>query len=268
MTTPDQHPPHRTLYRDSRPLLSRETLRRNFPAWALLLTVALMVAPRLLFAAVDGAVLLVTAAPGLVVEVAERGVEITGDGLGKMVTLVGDAVGSVGRRLAGRSSTLAPLFTAEVAYWAGDIRRWARDHDLDPNLLATIMQIESCGHPTIASPAGAQGLFQVMPFHFATGEDMLDPDTNARRGADFLNYCLEAADGDAGLAMACYNGGPSVLTKPFEQWLAEPQRYYTWGTGIYADAQQNSASSATLDRWLGAGGETLCTWAAEAIRQR
>ena len=37
---------------------------------------------------------------------------------------------------------------------------------LDPDIIATIIQIESCGNPAARSTAGAQGLFQVMPFHF------------------------------------------------------------------------------------------------------
>src|SRR5688500_10923905 len=64
---------------------------------------------------------------------------------------------------------VAPLFTNEIDYWSSDLVRWANAYDLDPNLLATVMQIESCGHPTVVSRAGAQGLFQVMPFHFSTG---------------------------------------------------------------------------------------------------
>ena len=98
---------------------------------------------------------------------------------------------------------IAPLFTPEVKFWASDISRWAHEDDLDPNLLATVMQIESCGHPTISSYAGAQGLFQVMPFHFDANENQLDPDTNAKRGADYLNICTGMANGDPGLSLAC-----------------------------------------------------------------
>lgn len=160
---------------------------------------------------------------------------------------------------------IAPLFTPQVQHWAGDIARWAAAHQLDPNLLATVMQIESCGHPTVSSVAGAQGLFQVMPFHFGMNEDQLDPETNADRGAAYLNSCLGWANGDSGRAMACYNGGPSVLQKPFESWHRETQRYYRWGAGIYADTGQNRASSATLDQWLNAGGASLCQRASTVL---
>lgn len=161
---------------------------------------------------------------------------------------------------------IAPLFTAEVRHWSGDIERWAHEYSLDPNLLATVMQIESCGHPTVSSYAGAQGLFQVMPFHFAAGENQLDPETNAQHGADVLHQCLmNFADGDPGLAMACYNGGPSVVNKPFTAWNNQTQRYYIWGMGIYTDASANQSQSTTLNLWLDAGGKILCQQAASQL---
>ncbi len=179
-----------------------------------------------------------------------------------------DAYARAAHAVSGLFSPLAPLFTPEVDYWAGDIRRWAADYGLEPNLLATVMQIESCGHPTIHSPAGAQGLFQVMPFHFASGEDMLDPDTNARRSANFLKACQGYAGGDIGLTLACYNGGPRVTQTPSSQWPDEARRYYRWGTAIYADALVGKPHSETLDQWLAAGGERLCQMAAAAQRAR
>lgn len=163
------------------------------------------------------------------------------------------------------SNVIAPMFTKEVRHWSSDIQRWAQQYALDPNLLATVMQIESCGFDTVSSHAGAQGLFQVMPFHFAQGEDMLDPDTNAKRGANFLNECLGYANGDTGLAMACYNGGPSVVNRAFETWHSETQRYYIYGTGIYEDAQKNATTSAMLDTWFNAGGVNLCNRASVAL---
>ncbi|MCX6035574.1 MAG: hypothetical protein NTV38_11465, partial [Chloroflexi bacterium] len=48
------------------------------------------------------------------------------------------------------SGTLLPLssvFTPEVQYWTGRIQVWAAAVGLDPNLVATVMQIESCGDP-------------------------------------------------------------------------------------------------------------------------
>ncbi len=159
---------------------------------------------------------------------------------------------------------IAPLFTPEVQFWAADIVRWAGQHGLDPNLVATVMQIESCGHPEIRSHAGATGLFQVMPFHFEPGENMSHPDTNARRGMNYLRQSLESAGGDARLALAGYNGGISVIARAESRWHNETVRYAYWGSGIYLDARQNQSQSARLQEWLNAGGASLC----EKARQR
>ena len=102
---------------------------------------------------------------------------------------------------------IAPLFTPEVSYWEDDIIRWAEQHDVDPNLVATIMQIESCGNPRALSGAGARGLFQVMPYHFVWGENAYNPETNATRGLSYLLETLEAKNGNERLALAAYNGG-------------------------------------------------------------
>ncbi len=165
-------------------------------------------------------------------------------------------------------SGLAPLFTPEVEYWAEDILRWAAETGLDPQLVATIVQIESCGDPRALSPAGAAGLLQVMPQHFAPDEDPFDPETNARRGLGVLVECLTSRhnpDRDVGLAFACYNGGPSVFVSAWDYWPQQSRDYYIWGTGIYADAQAGAASSEVLDRWLLAGGQRLCQSARQTL---
>lgn len=157
---------------------------------------------------------------------------------------------------------LAPIFTPEVRRWEADILAWSAQFGLDPNLVATVMQIESCGDPEAVSRAGAQGLFQVMPYHFAAGEAMLDPNTNAERGLGYLAGALATAGGDAGLALAGYNGGHSVIGLSPRLWSAETQRYFYWGTGIYADAVLGAETSPRLEEWLNAGGRSLCTQAA------
>ena len=165
----------------------------------------------------------------------------------------------VSQPLAGPGAAdLAPFFTPEVQYWAPHIRRWSDAYGLDPNLIATVMQIESCCDPRALSRAGARGLFQVMPFHFTPQEDPFHPETNARRGLSYLRQALQRAQGDVRLALAMYNGGPAVLALPEAFWPAETRRYVSWGAGIYADAQAGKSTSPTLARWLAAGGASLC----------
>lgn len=164
-------------------------------------------------------------------------------------------------------SPVSPVFTPEVFYWEPLIKAWAIMYQIDPNLIATVIQIESCGDPWATSPSGAQGLFQVMPFHFEAGEDMLDVQTNAIRGLNYLQTGLQRADGHAGLALAGYNGGHGVIGRGWSQWATETQRYYYWGTRIYAEAISGELTSATLQEWLDAGGAALCSQANQRIKQ-
>jgi hypothetical protein len=153
---------------------------------------------------------------------------------------------------------LSPIFMPSVKHWERDILRWSEEYGVDPNLIATVMQIESCGGPDAQSYVGATGLFQVMPFHFETSEDAFDPDTNAKRGIAFLSQGLQVSGGHAGLALAGYNGGHSVISRGYETWPTETQRYYRWGSGIYREASAGWDTSPTLNAWLEAGGQSLC----------
>jgi hypothetical protein len=163
------------------------------------------------------------------------------------------------------SGGIASVFTAEVRHWEPQIVAWSEAYGVDPNLTAIIMQIESCGDPQAASYAGAQGLFQVMPFHFAAGENALDPDTNARRGLNYFVERLNQTNGDIGRAFAGYNGGHVAAANSWDQWAAETQRYYRWSTGIYNDIQSGLAESPTVQNWLQAGGASLCRQAAQRL---
>jgi len=163
------------------------------------------------------------------------------------------------------SGGLSPVFTAEVDAWEADIVRWANSVGLDPNMLATVMQIESCGDPQATSPSGAMGLFQVMPYHFVSGENAYQPDTNALRGMDYLRRSLEAAAGDPRLAFAGYNGGIGVIGWAESEWSVQTVRYAYWGSGIYAEATNGASESLRLQEWLSAGGASLCRQAAERL---
>lgn len=163
------------------------------------------------------------------------------------------------------SGALSPVFTAEVDHWAPKIVEWAGAYGVDPNLVAIIMQIESCGDPQAVSHAGAQGLFQVMPFHFAAGENALDPETNARRGLNYFVERLGQTGGDVGRAFAGYNGGHRAAASSWDVWPAETQRYYKWSTGIHQDIEAGLEESPTINAWLQAGGASLCRQAAARL---
>jgi soluble lytic murein transglycosylase-like protein len=163
------------------------------------------------------------------------------------------------------TSRISPIFTREVQYWAGSISAWAAANSLDPNLAAVVMQIESCGDPRARSSAGAMGLFQVMPFHFASSDSPYNPDTNAARGLAYLAKSLSAAGGDARLALAGYNGGIGVIPRGEWTWSAQTKRYVHYGWPIYQDARSGSSTSAVLDEWYRRYGAGLCKQARDRL---
>jgi soluble lytic murein transglycosylase-like protein len=142
---------------------------------------------------------------------------------------------------------------------------WAAASSLDPNLVAVVMQIESCGDPRATSSAGAMGLFQVMPHHFYPTDNPYNPDTNATRGLAYLSKALATGGGDARLALAGYNGGIGVIGRAEWTWSAQTKRYIQYGWPIYEDARNGATTSAMLDEWYKKYGAGLCRQARERL---
>ncbi len=153
---------------------------------------------------------------------------------------------------------LSPVFTPEVQRWAPYIQRWSVKYSVPADLIAVVMQIESCGDPLVVSPSGAIGLFQVMPYHFTPEDNPFDAETNARRGLTYLSKSLSLAANDPGLALAGYNGGHGVIGLPDSQWADETVRYVDWGVGILQDARAGLITSPRLAAWLESGGRSMC----------
>jgi soluble lytic murein transglycosylase-like protein len=163
------------------------------------------------------------------------------------------------------STSISPIFRVEIQHWADSISKWAAASQLDPNLVATIMQIESCGDPRARSSAGAMGLFQVMPFHFFAVDNPYNPDTNAARGLAYLAKSLATGGGNARLAMAGYNGGIGLIGRPEWTWPAQTNRYVRYGTPIYEDARNGLTSSTALNEWYEKYGVSLCRQASHRL---
>jgi soluble lytic murein transglycosylase-like protein len=163
------------------------------------------------------------------------------------------------------ASSISPIFTKEVQHWGNDIVRWANAAGVDPNLAATVMQIESCGDPRATSRSGATSLFQVMPFHFKLGENAYDPETNALRGLNYLARSLQAGGGNPRLALAGYNGGIGVISRSEWAWPSETKRYVLYGGPIYEDARNGATSSAAVTEWYQKYGAGLCRQAAQRL---
>ena len=121
----------------------------------------------------------------------------------------------------------------------------AAEYKLDPDLIRAVMRAESAFDPMIVSPAGAQGLMQLMP---ALAEEMgvsdpFDPRQNIMGGAKYLRWLLDRNRGNIPLTLAGYNAGPTIVAKyrkipPFR----ETQNYVKRIKGFLADARKEETN--------------------------
>lgn len=106
---------------------------------------------------------------------------------------------------------------------------------IDATLAINVAVAESSLNPNAVSPAGAQGLFQLMP---ATAKQLgvtnpFDPTQSAQAGTRYLAQLLAQFNGDETSALAAYNWGPGNVANAQAQygaaWLtyapAETQNY-------------------------------------------
>jgi soluble lytic murein transglycosylase-like protein len=88
-------------------------------------------------------------------------------------------------------------------------------HNLDVDLLASVVKAESNGNARAVSRAGAQGLMQLMPRTAAQlgVHDSFRPDENVRGGSAYLDALLTRYGNNLALALAAYNAGPEAVDR-------------------------------------------------------
>jgi soluble lytic murein transglycosylase-like protein len=98
---------------------------------------------------------------------------------------------------------------------AETVDRIARQNQLSPELVHSVIRAESNYDPNAVSRKGAQGLMQLIP---ATARrfgvsDAFDPADNIQGGARYLKYLLALYQGDEALALAAYNAGEGAVAR-------------------------------------------------------
>jgi len=96
----------------------------------------------------------------------------------------------------------------------GLVAEAARNFDVNPLLVDSVIQVESNYNPFAISPKGAQGLMQLMP---GTAQrfgvtDSFDPKQNIEAGVRYLKFLQDTFQDDR-LAIAAYNAGEKAVAK-------------------------------------------------------
>ena len=88
-------------------------------------------------------------------------------------------------------------------------------HNLDVDLLASVVHAESGGNPRAVSRAGARGLMQLMPATAASlgVKNSFQPQQNVSGGSAYLDELLTRYGNNLALALAAYNAGPEAVDR-------------------------------------------------------
>lgn len=121
----------------------------------------------------------------------------------------------------------------------GSVLKAAGRYNLPPELIKGVIRAESNFKADAVSPAGAQGLMQLMP---ATARELgvtdpFDVDQNIDGGSRYLRQMLDRYGGNLRVALAAYNAGPGNVDKyggevPFPETRQYIGRVLTYAGGV------------------------------------
>ena len=101
---------------------------------------------------------------------------------------------------------------------------------LKPELVLSVIEVESNFNRFAISSAGARGLMQVMPFWLKEigrpGDSLINMQTNLRYGCTILKYYLDKERGKLHAALARYNGSQGQGWYPARVNLAYQKRWF------------------------------------------
>ena len=118
---------------------------------------------------------------------------------------------------------LSPYQKSNICNLESHIRSSATKNNLEPELLAAVIFVESSFYPNVRSSAGACGLTQVIPRWTGgpetkgvkyTCNQLKNPKTSIEVGAQILSYNIRVyAKGNQDKGLCVYNAGTRCITR-------------------------------------------------------
>ena len=107
------------------------------------------------------------------------------------------------------SSAIHRDFFANAVPFGNIIHDKAQKYDVDPALVAAVVETESRFKSRARSQVGAKGLMQLMPRtgRWMGASNLYDPEQNVEAGTKYLSYLTQRFDGNLKKTIAAYNAG-------------------------------------------------------------
>ena len=107
------------------------------------------------------------------------------------------------------NSAIRKQFFSNAVPFGGLIHEKAAKYNVDPSLVAAVVETESRFRSNARSQVGAKGLMQLMPRtgRWMGARNLYDPEQNVDAGAKYLSYLQDRFDGNLSKTIAAYNGG-------------------------------------------------------------
>lgn len=144
----------------------------------------------------------------------------------KIISVKNEQTGKTVKMVVADSGELVPYDkTDRILRWAPYIQAASEKYQVDPAIIAAIIEQESGGNEKAGSHAGAIGLMQLMPRTArGLGVDPYDPAQNIDGGTHYILYQYKRF-GNLEQALAAYNAGPGNVINGNYLYISETQRY-------------------------------------------
>ena len=121
----------------------------------------------------------------------------------------GERLSPFQKQMSRLNSAIRRQFFANAVPFGDIIHEKAQKYDVDPALVAAVVETESRFRTHARSQVGAQGLMQLMPKtgRWLGARNLYDPAQNVDAGTKYLKYLQQRFDGNLRKTIAAYNAG-------------------------------------------------------------